>query len=188
MKKQEVLELFEKKKVIEKGHFLLSSGRHSDTYLQTARILQFPELTRKLAQELARNYSKVDVVISPALGGIILGFAVAEALGCRMIFTERCEQKMELRRGFELRKDERVLIVEDVITTGQSVKEILDIVKDREAILVGIAVLIDRGDKKIFSEVPNALVKLSIKSYAPQQCIFCNDEIPLVAPGSRYKI
>lgn len=187
MKKQEIMDLLERKGAIQKGHFLLSSGRHSDTYLQTAKILQFPKLAKKLAREIAENYPKVDVVVSPALGGIILGFAVAEALGCRMIFTERENGKMQLRRGFNLRKDERVLVVEDVVTTGKSIKEVLDIVKEKKANLVGIATLIDRGDQKVFSEAPTSLIKLSIKSYVPQQCRFCKDETPLVAPGSKQK-
>jgi orotate phosphoribosyltransferase len=184
MNQEEIVGLLEQQGVIERGHFLLSSGRHSDTYLQTARILQFPELAKKLAKEIAENYPQVDVVLAPALGGIILGFAVAEALGCRMIFAERENGEMKLRRGFDLKKDERVLVVEDVVTTGKSIKELLDIVKEKKAKLAGIVALVDRGDQKAFSEVPVSLVKLSIKSYSPEQCPLCRAEQPLVAPGS----
>jgi orotate phosphoribosyltransferase len=193
MRRQELMEVLEQRGAIERGHFLLSSGRHSDTYLQTAKILQFPELAGKLAKEIAENFAslgpsgQVDVVLAPALGGIVLGFAVAQALGCRMVFAEREDSEMRLRRGFDLKEGERVLVVEDVITTGKSIKELLDIVEEKKARLVGVAALVDRGDQKVFSEVPVSLVRLSVKSYLPEECPLCRANKPLVAPGSRQR-
>lgn len=193
MRRQELMELLEQRGAIETGHFLLSSGRHSDTYLQTAKILQFPELASRLAKEIAENSSslgpsgQVDVVLAPALGGIVLGFAVAQALGSRMVFAEREDREMRLRRGFDLKEGERVLVVEDVITTGKSIKELLDIVEEKKARLVGVAALVDRGDQKVFSEVTVSLVKLSVKSYSPEECPLCRANEPLVAPGSKQR-
>lgn len=188
MTKKEILKLLEEYGAIKKGHFMLSSGLHSDTYVQCASLLQYPNITQKLAAELAIPYrsKKVDTVISPAIGGIVLGFALAQELSCRAIWAERKDGKMALRRGFCLDKDEKVLVVEDVVTTGGSVKEIIDLVELAEAKVTGVASIIDRGGRKAFSQPVNSLLRLKIDSFEPGVCPLCQKGEPLQSPGSRY--
>lgn len=189
MNEEEILELLKKRGAIEKGHFKLSSGLHSDTYIQCAALLQYPEVTQKLAAELAISYKdkKIDTVVSPAIGGIVLGYAVAQELGCRAIWAERQSGKMVFKRGFFLDNGEKVLVVEDVITTGGSVKEIIDLVEEADAIIIDVAAIIDRGDQKVFSHPINSLLKLEIKSFFPEECSLCSRGISFQTPGSRHR-
>jgi len=198
-----ILKIFKGKKALLKGHFLLSSGLHSDTYLQCALALQYPDLAEKLARKLVTRLhgdrvtrSKIDAVVSPALGGIVIGQEVARVLGCRAIFTERENGKMTLRRGFQIKKGEKILVVEDVITTGGSTKEVIDAVRNAGGEIVGIACIIDRtgliglpkrqgGGQVKFDYPLISLLKLEIENYAPQNCPLCKKNIPLVKPGSR---
>lgn len=205
MKKEKILNLFTEKKALLKGHFLLSSGLHSDTYLQCALVLQYPDLAEKLARLLVKkilstykliNLSTIDAVVSPALGGIVFGQEVARVLQCRAVFTEREEGKMTLRRGFRTKKNEKVLVVEDVITTGGSTQEVINVVKNAGGRVVGIACIIDRtgliglpkrrgGGQVKFDYPLISLLKLKIKNYQSQECLLCKKNIPLVKPGSR---
>lgn len=192
---REVLEIFQKSGALLSGHFRLSSGLHSSEYLQCALVLQYPDLAEKLCNQLVSRLklrgSKIDAVISPAIGGIIVGQEVAKVLGCRAIFCEREEGKMKLRRGFEIRKEERVVVVEDVITTGGSVKEIVEIVQGMGGKVEGIGVIVDRSKPCLSDELVtlnlslNSLLRIDIETYSPEECPICKKGIPLQKPGSR---
>ncbi|MEW6607334.1 MAG: orotate phosphoribosyltransferase [bacterium] len=171
-----------------RGHFLLSSGLHSPQYLQCALVLQHPKRAEYLGKELAKKFNKkdVDVVIGPALGGIIVAHEVARALGTKALFAERVEDKMQLRRGFKINYGEKVLVVEDVITTAGSVKEVMELVKELNGIVVGVGALIDRSQGKVDLGIPlKTLAKLNIETYSRETCPLCKQQLPLVKPGSR---
>ena len=169
------------------GHFRLSSGLHSDRYVQCAKVLQYPEISESLAAKLARKWrgTKIDAVVGPAYGGIVLSYELARALGARALFTERLHGKMELRRGFGLRAGERVLVAEDVVTTGGSVKEVLDLVRVSRAVPVGVASLVDRGGGKGLGLPFRALLKVKAREYNELACPLCKRGRPLLIPGSR---
>jgi orotate phosphoribosyltransferase len=188
MNKWEVLEIFREHRAIVSGHFRLSSGLHSDTYVQCARILQYPHIGESLADELASRFDResVDLVLSPAIGGIVIGYLVALALDRRMVFAERENGKLTLRRGQEIAPGERVLLVEDVITTGGSLKELEELLRERGAVPVGIAAIIRRGAGIEFSIPVEVLLDLDIKAWDPDSCPLCRDGIPLETPGSRF--
>ena len=186
------LDLFEQTGAYLKGHFRLTSGLHSPGYLQSALVLQYPEhaelLGRQLA-ELLRQIAKerIDLVVSPALGGLIIGHEVARALGVRFIFTERdADRKMALRRGFAIAPDEQVVVVEDVITTGGSTKEVIDIVSAAGAKTVGAGSIIDRSGGAVDLGVPRVAAEtLSVPTYDPANCPLCQAGVSIVKPGSR---
>lgn len=188
MKEKDVLELFHEKHALLTGHFKLSSGLHSQNYLQCALVLQYPDIAGKLAQSLAEKFSKekIDLVIGPALGGITLAYEVARALKVRGIFTERQDGAMVLRRGFSIIPAEHVLVVEDVVTTGGSTKEVIDAVKNAGGIVVGVGCVIDRSEKEVdFGVRKECLAKLSVKTYSQEECPLCKSNIPITKPGSR---
>ena len=151
MKKEEILNLFEKTNALLKGHFKLSSGLHSERYLQCALVLQYPKYAKYLCCELAKKFKKEkpSAVIAPAIGGVLVSYEIAKAFGCRSLFTEREDGLMTLRRGFDIRESERVLIVEDVITTGGSTKEVIEVVKQRGGKVIGVGAIIDRSGDMI---------------------------------------
>lgn len=188
---EEALELYKKRNAYLKGHFLLSSGLHSEFYLQSALVLQYPHDAWKLCSSIAEYFKnkEIDVVIAPAMGGILVSYDVARALGenVRSIFAERVDGKLTLRRGFTIDRNERVLVVEDVVTTGKSVNETLDVVRQYTDNIVGIGALVDRGgnfDPKGIDYFP--LIKLKIENYEPENCPLCKQGIPLEKPGSRF--
>lgn len=187
MTEQEVMDLLTKTKAIMHGHFLLTSGLHSPAYVEKFNVLQQPKYTEMLCKELASRFAaaKVETVVGPMTGGILLAHEVGKALGTRAIFTERVDGKMAFRRGFSLREGERVLIVEDIVTTGGSVKEVIDVVKKEGAIPVGIGLLVDRSGGKIdFSSIPHeALLHLSVTTYKPEDCPLCHDNVPMTKRG-----
>jgi orotate phosphoribosyltransferase, Thermus family len=190
MDQNEVRELFKKNNALLNGHFLLSSGLHSDTYFQSALILQHPEEAGKLAAEIVKQINekgiKIDAVVSPAMGGIIIGHEVARALGVRSVFTERVDGKVTLRRGFSISKDEKIVVVEDVITTGLSTKEVIDSVTPIGANVVAVASLVDRSAGKVDFGIPRfSLLSLEVKSYKQQDCPMCKEGGEAVKPGSR---
>jgi len=192
---KEVLKIFQKSGALLSGHFKLSSGLHSGKYLQCALVLQYPDLAERLCRQIAANFashgSKIDAVVSPAIGGIIVGQEVARALGCRALFCEREGGKMNLRRGFKIGKGERVLIVEDVITTGGSVKEIVEIVKAMGGEVKGIGAIVDRRQPSLSDELARlglpieSLLRINIETYSPEDCPICKQGTPLEKPGSR---
>ena len=170
------------------GHFLLSSGLHSGKYLQCAKILQYPIYATHLGASIAERFKnqKIDVVIGPAIGGIIIAYEVARALGVRALFAEREEQRMTLRRGFEIKKGERVVVVEDIITTGCSVHEVVRLVQGIGGEVAGIGALIDRSEGLTIAGIkPVVLSTMKIETYDPQSCPLCRDKIPLVKRGSK---
>lgn len=188
MKETDVLKLFEKHNALLTGHFRLSSGLHSERYLQCALVLQYPDVAEKLSKELAKKFSnnKIDVVIGPALGGITLAYEVARAIGARGLFTERQDSSMVLRRGFSIKKGEKALVVEDVVTTGGSTKEVVDVVKSFGGIVVGVGSIIDRSGGNIDFGAPfQSLSKIKAETFEEKNCPLCKKGIPITKPGSR---
>lgn len=169
------------------GHFQLTSGLHSDTYVQCARVLEDPALTTRLAEAMAALVAdeRIDVVAAPAVGGIIIGFAVAQALGVRFIFSERQNGEMVFRRGFSIEPGERVLVVEDVVTTGGSVAEVVALVQAAGSEVAAVTSIIDRGGEKAFSERYLPLLRLEVESVEPSVCAQCAAGTPVDSPGSR---
>ncbi|MDR3050027.1 MAG: orotate phosphoribosyltransferase [Elusimicrobiota bacterium] len=190
MQQQEVKQLFEKNKALLSGHFKLSSGLHSDAYFQSALILQYPNEAEKLGAEIAALVKseniKIDTVVSPALGGLIIGQEVARSLGVRAIFTERVDGQVMLRRGFSVVKDEKILVVEDVITTGLSTREVINAIQEQGAKAAAVASLVDRSAGKADFGVPKfSLLTLEVKSYKESDCPMCKLGAAAVKPGSR---
>jgi orotate phosphoribosyltransferase len=190
IKTEEVMKKFEEAGAIQKGHFKLTSGVHSNTYIQCAQIMQHPEFMHNLCSELGKKFrgDDIDVIVGPAIGGIIMAHVMARVLGpwVRAIFTERENGKMTLRRSFEIKKGEKVLVVEDVTTTGSSVREVIDIVKSRQGKVVGVGVLIDRSGGEVdFGIKTEKLLTVDIKTYLPEECPLCKKGIPVIKPGSR---
>jgi len=187
MNEKEVLKLFEKNNALLTGHFKLSSGLHSEKYLQCALVLQYPAVAEKLSEELAGKFSgKIDVVVGPALGGVTLAYEVARALKVRGLFTERQDGKMALRRGFSILKGENVLVVEDVVTTGGSTKEVIEVVKSLGGKVAGVGSIIDRSEGAIDFGAPfYSLAKIKVLSYKEGECPLCKKGVPVTKPGSR---
>lgn len=174
--------------VITQGHFQLSSGRHSEEYMQCARLLQYPTEAERVGQALAALFQdqKVEVVVGPALGGVIIAYEVARALGVPSLFAEREGGKMCLRRGFTIQPQERVLVIEDVVTTGGSVREVLELLQSHHGEIVGVGAIVDRSEGKVSFDYPfHTLLSHSIISYEPESCPLCKAGIPMVKPGSR---
>ena len=188
---QSVLDAFLETGAYLKGHFRLTSGLHSPEYLQCAKVLQHPGLAERfgvaLAEQLKAIDPAIDVVIAPAMGGLIIGHEVARALGRRFIFTERDgEGKMALRRGFTVAAGERAVVIEDVITTGGSSKEVVEILTREGVGVVGVGSIIDRSGGKADLGVPRvALAVLEVKAYPAESCPLCHEGLPVVKPGSR---
>lgn len=188
MTEKEVLQIYEATGGLLRGHFLLTSGLHSDTYLQSALVLQHPSHAESLCRELAKPFrgDGVQVVLAPAIGGILVAHEVARALQARCLFAEREDGVMRLRRGFAVRPGERCLVVEDVITTGGSTREVIKVVEEARGALVGVGALIDRsGGTATFSVKKIALATLSVPTYKPEDCPLCKAGTPAVKPGSR---
>jgi orotate phosphoribosyltransferase len=187
MTEAEVLAALEESHAVLTGHFRLTSGRHSDRYVQCARVLEDPALVTRLAQAIAHRVGerRIDLVASPAVGGIVIGFAVAQALGVKFIFSEREHGVMTFRRRFEVPAGARVLVVEDVVTTGGSVAEVIALVKRAGGVPVAVASLIDRGGPKSFDLELVPLLRLQVESWEADSCGLCASDVPLYAPGSR---
>ena len=200
---ENVREIYEKYGALLKGHFLLSSGKHSEYYLQSARVLEHPEVAQKLADELAKQIKEagieVDTVCSPAIGGLLAGYELARALGVRFIFTERVKGEMTLRRGFEVKEGEKILICEDIITTGGSAMEAAREVEKRGAEVVAFAAIANRGvckrvngksERKSECKLPEnkpffALDDFDFEVYDPENCPMCKAGSTPIKPGSR---
>lgn len=188
MERQEVLNILTDLKVLNKGHFLLTSGRHSDIYLQCAKIFQYPEYSEKLSKEIAAQFKdiKIDIVIGPAIGGIIFSYELARQLGARALFAEREDGIMKLRRGLEINPGDNVIVAEDVVTTGGSVREVIELVKALNGNVVGVASIVDRSNGNVdFGVTFKSVVSLSVDSFESEKCPLCKEGIPVVKPGSR---
>ena len=188
MDQDAVLDLFRKSGALLEGHFRLSSGLHSDRYLQSALVLQYPEFATALGEALGARTTHLQptAVLSPALGGIVIGQEVGRALQVRALFAERQDGTLSLRRGFTLDPTDRVLIVEDVITTGGSTRETIAVAEATGAQVIGAASIIDRGSDAGRLDVPlQSLVKMQVTAHDPESCPFCAQGIPVVKPGSR---
>jgi orotate phosphoribosyltransferase len=188
MDQNAVLDLFRKSGALLEGHFRLSSGLHSERYLQSALVLQYPEFAAALGEALAdrTRHLQPTVVLSPALGGVVIGQEVGRALGVRAIFAERQNGALVLRRGFTLDATDRVLIVEDVITTGGSTLETASVAAAEAAFVAGAAAIVDRGSDPGRLNLPlQALVRLEVPTYQPDGCPLCARGLSVVKPGSR---
>jgi len=184
----EILEIFKKTESLFEGHFLLTSGRHSDKYFQCAKVLQYPEYIEQLCSIIVNHFEdyEIDAVISPAIGGLVVGQEVARQLNKRFIFAERENKNLTLRRGFSLSEGEKVLICEDVVTTGGSVFEVIDIVKNNNAKVAGVGFIVDRSNGKVDFEYPQiSTLKMEVVSYLPEECPLCKDGLEITKPGSR---
>jgi orotate phosphoribosyltransferase len=185
---EDVLDLFRKSGGLLEGHFRLTSGLHSERYLQSALVLQHPEFADTLGHELAERtrHLQPTAVLSPALGGIVIGQEVARSLGCRALFAERQEGALTLRRGFALGPADRVLVVEDVITTGGSTLETARVAEANGAHVVGAAAIVDRSGGAVTLGLPlQALVRLDVPTYQPDACPLCARGVAVIKPGSR---
>ncbi|HPD18476.1 MAG TPA: orotate phosphoribosyltransferase [Candidatus Goldiibacteriota bacterium] len=190
MNQEKVLNVFRKTNALLAGHFLLTSGKHSNIYLEKFMVLQYPEHTEKLAKEIAGHFKnkKPDVVIGAAVGGIILSYEVARQIGARGIFMEREEGKLTLRRNFEIKKGEKVLVVEDIVTTGGSVRELITSLKEYECEIVGVGVLINRSGEELDFGIDDTFVlaTVDVNAYDPDDCPLCKRNVPLTSRGSKY--
>jgi orotate phosphoribosyltransferase len=186
MNEHTVLRMLEETGAVLHGHFLLTSGLHSPTYVEKFNVLQCPQYTEALCREIASRFinDKVELVVGPMTGGILLAYEVAKNLGTRFFFTERVNGKMTFKRGFHIEPGTRVLIVEDIVTTGGSVREVLDVVKGEGGIPVGVGLLVDRSGGKVdFGVRTEPLLRLDVEAYKPEDCPLCKAGKPLTQRG-----
>jgi len=192
MDKEKLLGIFKETGALLEGHFVLTSGLHSNQYFQCAKVLQYPRYCEMLCTEIAARFRQmhIDVVAAPALGGVVVGQEVGRQLGARTIFAERKDGTMQLRRGFEIRSGERVLACEDVVTTGGSVGEVIAIARKCGAMIVGAGFVVDRSNGRVRlaldpDGVQFSLLQMDVIAYKPEECPLCKQGLPVVKPGSR---
>jgi len=188
----EAIKLLKKANVLQEGHFLLTSGKHSGKYLQCSKIFQDTRLGEWFCKKLADIYrnDNIETVIGPAIGAILISYETSRQLGVKNIFAERdADGKMSLRRGFKIKKGERVLVVEDVVTTGGSVREVIDIVKNAGGVVAGVGSIVDRTGGKIDFGLPyKAVVSIEVDSYNAEECPLCKMGIVIEKPGSKTEV
>ena len=190
LSEQDVMKMLEETEAVLHGHFLLTSGLHSPMYVEKFNVLQHPKYTEKLCQEIGRRYAdaKIELVVGPTTGGILLAHETGKALNTRAIFTERENGKMTLKRGFQIPEGCRVLVVEDIVTTGGSVREVMDVVREHGGNVIGVGLLVDRSGGKVnFGVRTEALLHLSVPTYKPEDCPLCKEGKPLTKRGSTGK-
>jgi orotate phosphoribosyltransferase len=189
MNESDILGILEETGAVMRGHFKLSSGRHSDLFVQKFRVLEHPRLAERFGRDIAGMFEGgFDAVASPAVGAIVLGFATALAADARFIFAERVGDRMTFRRGFTVGANERVLVVEDIVTTGGSAREVVEAVRAAGGTPVGVGALIDRDDPARPPDLGvrlESLVRLEVASWTPEECPLCESGIALEDPGSR---
>jgi len=188
LSKERIMEILKEAGVLLEGHFLLTSGRHSNKYLQCAKIFQYTKYSEELCRELAEKFKDdgVDVVIGPAIGAIQMSYEVSRWLGVKNIFAERENGVMTLRRNFTIEKGQRVLVVEDVVTTGGSVREVIRIVEEAGGKVIGVGSIVDRTGGKIdFGYKYESVISMEVESYEAENCPLCKEGIPVIKPGSR---
>ena len=184
----EIIKVFKECNALLEGHFILSSGLHSNKYLQCAKVLQYPDIASIIGEEIAENFAttQVDLIVGPAMGGVIIAQEVGRALSTRTIFSERENGKMTFRRGFEVKPGEKAIVVEDVITTGGSAKEVVEMLKSRGVEVIAVASIIDRSNGTADFDVPfHSLAKVEVETYKPEECPMCKEGDEAVKPGSR---
>lgn len=191
MKSQKLIKLFEKENAILRGHFVLSSGLHSDTYLQCALGLSNTKLAQKIGKNLAKllNNLRADIIVSPAMGGVVIGYELARNLGINAIFCERVDGKFELRRGFSIPENAKIIVAEDVITTGKSSKETFDLINQiaPSAKIVALSAIFNRSGEKSLNGVPIvSLADIEIKTYNQENLPTHLKNVPAIKPGSRW--
>jgi orotate phosphoribosyltransferase len=187
MTSEEILGLFKESKALLEGHFRLTSGLHSANYFQCAKVLQYPAYAEKLCSLIAERFrgESIDAVIAPALGGIVVGQEVGRLLGVRSMFAERKDQMMQLRRGFEIARGERILVCEDVVTTGGSVREVIEIVESLGGVVAGVGIIVDRSGGKAAFPYLFATMTMEVVTYKQDDCPMCKAGIWVEKPGSR---
>jgi len=188
MRLEQAIEIFKRTGVMQEGHFRFTSGRHGDAYMQCARLFEYPSDSAIICSDVVGFFrgKGVDLVIGPALGGIIMAYEVAKLLNVRNIFAERENGAMTLRRGFDVTAGSRALVVEDVVTTGGSVKEVIELLRGHGVEVAGVGALIDRSNGSVNFGVPfQAVATMDLKSWEPEDCHLCRQGIPLMTPGSR---
>ncbi len=188
MTHEEIIKILQDAEALLEGHFLLRSGLHSNRFFQAALLLQYPDIAEKLCAQLALEFKdkNVQTVISPAVGGLIVGQEMARALGAKAIFADKENDNLLLKRGFKIIPGEKVLVAEDVITRGGRVQQTIDLVREHGGDVVGIAVIVDRSSGKASFDIPHkSLVKLELSVYDPSDCPLCASGMPLVKPGSK---
>jgi orotate phosphoribosyltransferase len=184
----EIFEIFKKSGALLKGHFLLSSGLHSDIYFEKFQVLQHPEYVEILCRRLASLFEgdKVELVVGPTTGGVIIAYEVAKNLKVRSIFAELGDEGRIFKRGFTIKNGERVLIVDDILTTGGSIREVIQLVEKHEGKILGIGILLDRSGGKVKFDYPlRPLAVTAVQNYRPEECPMCKKGEPLIKPGSR---
>ncbi len=185
---EQIIEILERTGSLKTGHFVLSSGLHSNKYVQCALALSYPKEADRLCSTLAEKLAdiEIDVVVGPAMGGVVVAYELARALGVQGIFSERVDDRMFLRRGFEIKPGQKVLVIEDVVTTGKSAKEVMGMLAEMGAEVVAVAAIIDRSNGKADFGVPfKALLQLDIPTFEPVRCPMCAAGTVAVKPGSR---
>ncbi|MEW6686754.1 MAG: orotate phosphoribosyltransferase [Candidatus Edwardsbacteria bacterium] len=186
LNQEEIRKIFEEKGVLKNGHFLLTSGRHSAVYFEKFQILQYPGITSRFCAEIAGHFLQEDIsaVAGPTTGGIIIAFEVAKHLGCRAVYAEKVEKGRDFLRGMEIKNNERILVVDDVMTTGGSIKETLEAVKKKGGQTVGIGVFVDRSEVSVDFGIPLvSLLCVPTETFSPEKCPLCAKNIPLIKPG-----
>lgn len=186
---ENIEKLLEENNGLLKGHFCLTSGLHSDTYFQCAKLYESPKVVETLGKELAKKLANVefDTVVSPAIGAIIIGYETAKQCGKRNLFVERKDGVLQLRRDYKLAKGEKVIILEDVITTARTINETKEAIKEFEAEIVGVACIVDRTCGKTDYNI-TSLLQVNPTTYDPENCPLCAENVPLVKPGSRIEV
>lgn len=185
---EQILQIMRERDVLLEGHFRLTSGRHAAYYLQCAKLLQYPDIAGPLCAQLASYFAAdgVTVVAGPAMGAIVIAYEAARALNVRSVFCERESGAMALRRGLQIKPEDRVLVVEDVVTTGGSCLEVVELAQSMGATVVGVGVIVDRTGGKLDVGLPfKSLVSMEIASFLPEDCPLCAQGLPVVKPGSR---
>lgn len=188
LNKLDLVGLLEEHGAMLHGHFRLSSGLHSSSYIQTALILQYPHIANRVARALATKFpQEIGCVCSPAVGAVVMGQEMARVKKCRAIFAERVNSAMTLRREFHIEPGEKVLVVEDVLTTGRSTREVVDLARNYGAKVIGVAAIVDRTTMPVRFDIPfRSLLTFPLEVFPPDNCELCKQSIPLTSPGSRY--
>ncbi len=188
LKQEEIIQIFKDKEVMLEGHFLLTSGRHSDKYLQCAKLFQYADVSEQICKQLAEQFqgAKIDLVAGPAIGGIIMAYETGRQLGVKNVFAERENGIMTFRRGFTVPEGANVLVTEDVVTTGGSVKEVMELIRSMGGNIAGVGSVVDRSNGKVDFGVPfKSVLAMEVVSYDPDNCPLCASGLPAIKPGSR---